>query len=76
MMIFLGPSFSLESLTRVHRMATSRIDKILQDLKAMTIGKLVIAVAQVYVMVDTKIIAPHINEFFYGIFVFGVMVVL
>ena len=73
MMIFLGPSFSLESLTRVQRMATSRIDKILHDLKAMTIGKLVIAVAQVYVMVDTKIMAPHINEFFSGIFVLGVM---
>ena len=68
--IFLGPSFNFLSLTRVHKIATKRIDIILHDLNAITIGKLVMAVAQVYVIVDMKIIAPQMSEFFSGILVF------
>lgn len=64
MIIFLGPRFNFLSLTRVQRIATSKIDKMLQDLNAMTTGKLVIAVAHVYVIVEIKMMIPQISEFF------------
>lgn len=76
MIIFLGPSFNFLSLTLEHKTATSKIERILQDLNAMTIGKLVIAVAQVYVIVEMKIMMPQISEFFSGMAVLGVMLLL
>jgi hypothetical protein len=54
----------------VHKTATNNIDKMLHDLNAMTIGKLVIAVAHVYVIVEMNTIRPQMKEFFYGILVF------
>ena len=47
-------------------MATNNTDNRLQDLNAMTIGKLVLDTAQVYVIVDMKTSAPHIPLFFSG----------
>lgn len=45
--ILFAPSFKFLSFTLEHKTATNSIDSILQDLKAMTTGKLVIEVAQV-----------------------------
>lgn len=45
--ILLPPRFKLFSFTLVHRMATSNTESKLQDLNAMTTGKLVLATAQV-----------------------------
>lgn len=61
--IFLAPKFKFFYFTLVHRMATRRTDNRLHDLNAMTTGKLVLATAQVYVIVDTNTNAPQINEF-------------
>ena len=62
--IFLAPRVKFFSFTLVHKMATNSTDNKLQDLNAMTTGKLVVATAQVYVMVDTKTRAPQMKEFF------------
>jgi hypothetical protein len=48
-------------------MATNNTDNKLQDLNAITIGKLVLETAQVYVIVETNTNNPHMNVFFYGI---------
>ncbi len=48
-------------------MATNNTDNKLQDLNAITIGKLVLETAQVYVIVETNTKNPHMNVFFYGI---------
>jgi hypothetical protein len=48
-------------------MATNNTDSKLQDLNAITIGKLVLETAQVYVIVETNTKNPHMNVFFYGI---------
>lgn len=45
--IFLAPNFKFFYLTRVHKMATNSTESKLQDLKAMTMGKLVLDTAQV-----------------------------
>lgn len=67
MIIFLAPRVRFFSFTLVQSIATNNTDNRLQDLNAITIGKLVLETAQVYVIVDTKTNAPHINEFLCGI---------
>lgn len=64
--IFFAPRFRFFSLTLVHRIATSRTESKLHDLNAITTGKLVLATAQVYVIVETKTKAPQIKEFLCG----------
>lgn len=65
--IFFGPRFKFFSLTLVHKMATRRTESKLHDLNAITTGKLVLATAQVYVIVETNTKTPQINEFLSGI---------
>jgi hypothetical protein len=48
-------------------MATKSTERRLQDLKAITIGKLVFATAHVYVIVDVNTTTEQYIEFFYGI---------
>ncbi len=62
--IFDDASFNAFSLTRVHRMATSSTEMRLHALNAITTGKLVLAAAQVYVIVDIKTMKAQMNEFF------------
>lgn len=64
--IFDDASFNAFSLTRVHRMATSSTEMRLHALNAITTGKLVLAAAQVYVIVDIKTMKAQMNEFFWG----------
>jgi len=52
--ILLVPKFKLFSLTLVHKIATIKTDNKLQDLNAITTGKLVFATAHVYVIVEIK----------------------
>lgn len=62
--ILFPPSFKLFSLTRVHRIATKSTDNKLHDLNAITTGKLVLATAQVYVILDTKTTMAQYRLFF------------
>lgn len=64
---FFLPKFSFFSFTRVQKIATNKTGMILEDLNAMTIGKLVLKMATVYVKVEINTASAQNSEFFSGI---------